>query len=240
MERVIAVEETGNFRDLGGYPTAAGTTRWRRLMRADALADLSDRGRDRLTAIGLRTIVDLREPVEREMDPNAVAGTGAVTHERPLFEGRIDVTTVRGLRGLYRELLEVCGDRIAEVVGVLAAPGALPGVVHCSAGKDRTGLVCAVTLSALGVPDRVVAADYALTAEVLTGEFREKVRARAIAAGMTEQAVAVAMSSPPELMMEVLAGVREEHGGAAAFLFDHGLEPQALERLREAVVAPAR
>jgi protein-tyrosine phosphatase len=236
MERVLDIPVSGNFRDLGGYAMDGGRVRWRTLMRADALSELTDGGRERLGEMGMRTVVDLREPLERELDPDRVDGLGISRFERPLFEDRIDVQTVRGLRGLYRELLEDCGDRMAAAVGALAEPGALPAVVHCSAGKDRTGIVCALTLAAVGVGAEEIAADYALTSEVLVGPIRERVRLRAIAAGMTEQALAVAMDSPPELMLETLEYVEREHSGAAAYLERSGLDAERLEALRLALL----
>jgi protein-tyrosine phosphatase len=236
MDRVLEISVTGNFRDLGGYAMDGGRTRWRTLFRADALSELTDEGRGELGEIGLHTVVDLREALERELDPDLIDGLGIATIERPLFEDRIDVQTVRGLRGLYRELLDGCGDRMAAAVGVLAEPGALPAVVHCSAGKDRTGLVCALALSAVGVSAEDIAADYALTSEVLVGPIRERVRRRAIAAGMTEQAVAVAMDSPPELMLETLDYIESDHGGAATYLETNGLPAERLESLRLALL----
>jgi protein-tyrosine phosphatase len=236
VNRVLEVPVSGNFRDLGGYAMAGGRVRWRTLMRADALSELTEAGRRQLGELGMRTVVDLREPLERELDPDRTAGLGIVQVERPLFENRIDVMTVRGLRGLYRELIDGCGDRIATAIGALAEPGALPGVIHCSAGKDRTGIVCALALAAVGVGAEDLAADYALTAEVLVGAIRERVRRRALAAGMTEQAVAVAMGSPPELMLETLEFVESAHGGAATYLEASGLAPERLESLRLALL----
>lgn len=236
MERVLDIPVSGNFRDLGGYAMDGGTVRWRTLFRADALSELTDDGRDRLGGLGMRTVVDLREALERELDPDRVDGLGLAAIERPLFEERIDVQTVRGLPGLYRELIETCGDRMAAAVGALAEPGALPAVVHCSAGKDRTGIVCALALAAVGVSADDIAADYALTATVLVGPIRERVRRRAIAAGMTEQAVAVAMDSPPELMLETLEHLDRAYGGAASYLEAAGLSPARLESLRLALL----
>jgi protein-tyrosine phosphatase len=234
--RLLAVPGTGNLRDLGGYDAGDGVTRWNALMRADALTDLGTDGRRALAALGVRTVVDLREPVERELDPDAISGLELRVYEQPLFAGRVDLNTVRGLRGLYATALASCGDRFAAVVGVLCEPGALPAIVHCSAGKDRTGLVAALVLSALGVPDVTVAADYALTASYLQGEFLAKVHARAVQAGLTEQALAVALDSPAELMLETLELLRAEYGGAGAYLEHHGLEAGRLELLRSALV----
>jgi protein-tyrosine phosphatase len=71
------------------------------------------------------------------------------------------------LDGLYRFVIDERGSYVAAAVRHLCAPGALPALVHCSAGKDRTGLIVALVLAAAGVPDDVIAADYALSADAL-------------------------------------------------------------------------
>lgn len=237
--RHLEIAGTANVRDLGGYETEDGTIRWGVLLRGDALADLTAEGRAQLARLGLRTVIDLREPIERELDPDAIDGVELDLRELPLIEGRVDLREVQGMRDFYGAVLGRCGPGIAAAVALLAEPETLPALVHCSAGKDRTGILSAVVLAALGVADETIARDYALTERLLRGEVLEKVRARAVAAGLTEQAIAAASSSPPELMLEVLAELREHHGGAAAYLDRFGLPAGALERLRAALLQPS-
>jgi protein-tyrosine phosphatase len=235
-ERHLPIAGTANVRDLGGYDTADGTLRWGVLLRGDALADLEAEGREQLARLGLRTVIDLREPIERELDPDAIDGVGLSLRELPLIGGRVDLHEVQGMRDFYSAVVERCGPGIAAAVALLAEPETLPALIHCSAGKDRTGILSAVVLAALGVADQTIAEDYALTEQLLRGEVLEKVRARALAAGLTEQAIAAASSSPPELMLEVLGEIRERYGGASAYLERFGLPAGALERLRAALV----
>src|SRR5439155_3388377 len=138
----------------------------RGLMRSAALKSLGAPGREALRALSLRTAIDLREPVERELDPPALADLGISVRSWPLVDGALDLHSLRGLPDFYRELLDSCGERFAGAVRLLSRPAALPAVVFCSAGKDRTGLLCALILSALGVDDEDVAADYAFTESV--------------------------------------------------------------------------
>ncbi len=237
--RHLEIAGTANVRDLGGYETEDGTIRWGVLLRGDALADLTAEGRAQLAHLGLRTVIDLREPIERELDPDAIDGVELDLRELPLIEGRVDLREVQGMRDFYGAVLGRCGPGIAAAVTLLAEPETLPALVHCSAGKDRTGILSGVVLAALGVADETIAQDYALTEQLLRGEVLEKVRTRALAAGLTEQAIAAASSSPPELMLEVLAELRERHGGAAAYLERFGLPASALERLRAALLEPS-
>jgi protein-tyrosine phosphatase len=227
---------TSNFRDFGGYPAAGGAIRPGVLMRSAALVDLGVSSQQALRSLGLRTAIDLREPVERDLDPAVLGDSGAELREWPLIAGAIDLTSEISLPELYAEVIERCGDRLAGAVRLLAAPGALPAVFFCSAGKDRTGIVSALLLSSLGVDDETVAGDYALTEAMMQGELRRQVAARARAAGLGEQALAVKLGAPRELILGVLAGVRRTDGGAARYLERHGLERGELEALRLAVV----
>jgi protein-tyrosine phosphatase len=227
---------TYNFRDLGGLPATGGTTRPGRLLRSDALTGLADDGFEALLELGVRTAVDLREPKERRHDPPTLAD-GTVIHHQPIFANAFELNDHAGLPEIYAGMLEHCGDRIAGVIRLLAEPDALPAVIFCSAGKDRTGLVAALTLSALGVPDELVAEEYARTEQVMHGAFRDVLIERSVKAGYNTQALAVKLGSPASLMRETLADLRERHNGAAGYLLDHGLEPQALDRLRHALVS---
>lgn len=173
MNRLIPLEGCFNFRDIGGYPTHDGRrVRWRRLFRSDGLHALTPADvRALRDDVALGQIVDLRSTSELQSE-----GRGLLAHEPiefhhvPLFDGearaqreeRPDVT----LADRYVLLAEFAADRIARVVVTLAAaPG--PAVFHCAAGKDRTGVVSAVVLGLLRVPDEIIVADYAATQDSL-------------------------------------------------------------------------
>ena len=111
------------------------------------------------------------------------------------------------LEEIYIALLE----RSRRVVrprpsGILAQPEALPALMFCSAGKDRTGLVVALTLAAVGVPDEEIVADYVLTERAMANGFRAVIEKRAVAAGISEQEIAVKVGAPPELMRRCSGG----------------------------------
>ena len=234
--RRIALPGMLNLRDLGGYPTSdGGTVRWRTLLRWYALHRLVDTGRATLAGIGLRTVLDLRTDEEAEQAPSALDGTGARVFRVPLFraEDLGDVPPV--LAAVYRHMIDDRGAAIAEAVGRLSLDGALPGLIHCSAGKDRTGLVVALVLEVIGVPDEIIAADYALSAENLNADAAQVMsRIQAISGG--HRVDLGVLGSPPELIIEALARVRDHAGSAAGYLIRHGLTQPAIERLRRTLV----
>jgi protein-tyrosine phosphatase len=222
-----------NFRDLGGLRTAWGVTRHGRLMRSEALPALGDLRT--LDGLALKTAIDLREPVERRVDPVDLSSADVRVRELPVLGGDVDAHSADGLLELYREILDTCGQRLTAAIGALCEPGALPAVVFCSAGKDRTGLVCGLALSALGAADDDVTGDFAQSGPNVAGPFRAMLEARAERAGMTAQALAVKLDAPPELMQHSLAYIRERHVTVAAYLLRHGLEASDLERLGRAL-----
>jgi protein-tyrosine phosphatase len=234
---VISVSGTFNLRDLGGLPVrGGGETRARQLFRSGGIAELTEDGAEQLRSLGLHTIVDLREPIEDNTLPPVLDDLAPAHRANPIYRREFDIRRYDGLGALYADVLDRAGDRLAGAIAILAGPGALPALVHCSAGKDRTGLVVGLLLSALGVPTDAVAADYALSERYFVGEARERALARAAAAGMGAQRFAVISHSPPELMFDVLGRVQRSHGSAEAYLLAHGLSAEALDRLRADLV----
>jgi len=235
--RAVPLEGVHNFRDVGGYETADGRiTRERRLFRSDALHNLDDDARLRLDELDVRTVVDLRSDEERAAFPDAVGERTLV--EQPIFadvqfaDPRSTVAAPSNLPEIYDLMIDRCGDRLAAAVKALAAPDALPAVVHCAAGKDRTGVVTGLVLAAVGVPNDVVAADYAATGLFLTPAFIE-----VLAAG-SQAADESMLGSEAEYMQALLARIDAEHGGAAAYLRAHGVTDGELERLRAELTEP--
>jgi hypothetical protein len=161
-----------NVRDLGGLPTTdRRVIRRGAIVRADKLTGLTVAGWAALVAHGVRTAVDLRNPIEHQLDA-ATRPSDLTTISLPL-EDLTDTAfwerwrPVSGTPLYYAAFLEHAQPRIAAVLAAIAEaePGGV--VVHCAAGRDRTGLVTLVLLSALGVPPEVIIADYALSADGL-------------------------------------------------------------------------
>jgi protein-tyrosine phosphatase len=236
MPRRIPLPGTVNMRDVGGYPTSdGGTVRWRTLLRSDALSRLDDTGRAALAGFGLRTVVDLRTSEEAENAPSALDGTSARVFHVPLLRAEDFDGLPPELAEVYRRMVDNRGEALARAVGTLATADALPGLVHCSAGKDRTGLVVALVLDLLGVPDEIIAADYATSAENLDTEAAHVVsQIQAITGGYRVDLGL--LGSPPELILQSLARVRGQAGSVISYLVRHGLPRDAIEGLRRALV----
>ncbi len=243
-ERVIALPGLHNLRDLGGYATAAGgAIPWRRLLRADSPHRLDRAGAAGLEAEGLGTVVDLRTAAELSEAPNPFAARPTVTYAHlPVFDALAPATlAARGgqepLAAFYRDMLDHRHEALREILIVIA--GARPGAVlfHCTAGKDRTGLIAALLLGLADVAPEDILADYAMTEALiapLVAEFLAAARAR----GGDTVAYARLLRAPATTMEATLDHLGRRYGGVRGYLRHIGLpagDIAALEdRLRAA------
>lgn len=218
-----------NYRDLGGHPVPGGRLRTGQLYRSSAVVGLDE---EAAAALGLRTAVDLRESGEREAEPATLGG--AVVHLVPVIDADPDVPLK--LPAFCRWIVERRGEVFATAVGLLAH-GELPAVFFCSAGKDRTGMLAGILLSALGVADDAVIANYAESERLIPASYFELAAVRSERAGLRGTITASDFGSPPELITAVLGRIRERHGNAAQYLVDHGLPAADLDLLRRRLTA---
>ncbi|HEY3981994.1 MAG TPA: tyrosine-protein phosphatase [Streptosporangiaceae bacterium] len=230
-ERRIAVPRCPNLRDLGGYPAAGGrTTRWRTLLRSGSLRPAGADAVGALAEYGLRTVIDLRTAAEADRAPSPpgiAARTMLVSLLGPEVRG-----LPPGLEPVYRYVIEERGDQVGSAISALARPGALPALVHCAAGKDRTGIVIGLVLAVLGVPDEIIAADYALSSGYLGAQAAAIVGDVQDRAGLDRQATAGLLASPPALILDVLARARDAAGTVEGYLLAHGVSGADLGTLR--------
>lgn len=243
--RRVPLAGTFNFREVGGYPiSGGGTVRRGLLYRSCALHRVDEAGRERLRELGIRTVIDLRDADERDRLPDMLDGVGAENVHRPMFDQRPlpiagDAASMPSLAEIYGFMVSDRAAAIAAAVAALAEPESLPAVVHCAAGKDRTGIVVALTLAALGVPDQVIATDYSATEMFLDTDARELLRSDVAPMSSEQVATSEAMlAAKPELILAVLERVKDA-GGAEAFLIANGVGSSAIARLRSALVEPA-
>jgi protein-tyrosine phosphatase len=177
-ERRLALTGAVNFRDIGGYRSADGRTlKWGAVLRSDSLAELTEADQAAVRALALRSLFDLRHESERSERPNQLgAGAGPRNHAIGFFPNGSEalMSGVRartlskdearaGLLGMYRHLPVAHAPVYAQLLQTLLVPGALPALVHCTSGKDRTGFGIAVLMLALGVPRETILEDYVLT-----------------------------------------------------------------------------
>lgn len=237
IERRIALQGSTNFRDIGGYATRSGaTTRWKRLYRSDALARLTDDDIMVLTPLQMATLIDLRSAQELETSgPSRLVSEYGVAHRHmpflPESTNSIDPENIPPLSELYVLMVERGAPTIRTVFDALADNTTYPAVVHCTAGKDRTGVTIALLLRTLGVSDEVIVADYALTDGYLA-EGIERLRA----AGLGEQYSRVPpalLRAHAETMAGFLATVDARFGGTDKLLADVGVLPGTQEEIRQ-------
>jgi protein-tyrosine phosphatase len=240
MKSSTLIPGTYNSRDLGGLPATGGDVRVATIIRSDAPLNLGVPGRAALRELGVRTAIDLRQPVERRLDPPDFEDLGLDVRRLPILGEGFKRATELTMGEVYRHVLQERGANLTAVLRVLAEPDATPAIVFCSAGKDRTGLVSALILGALGVDEDAIVADYALTEQNMRGPFLEWITRRARAAGINEQELAVKVGSSPILMRESLDWLREHHGGPVGFLRHHGMTDPELAALRGRLIEPRR
>ena len=242
----LPLEGADNARDLGGYPAAGGrTTKSGVFLRSDALDGLTEADREALRAYGVRLILDLRGDTEARRAPDpAIDGAEyrrvsiideANSRAAEIAEGETkEMAFPENMGVLYVERLRNGGALFADAVRALAfCPGV--GLFHCSAGKDRTGVVAMLLLKLCGVPDEDVIRDYSVTEGYMQAKFAA---ARAMMRDMGVEAVGAMFSSAPKNMEMALAYL-EELGGAEAYLTAHGLEPEAVAAVRRKLLGDA-
>lgn len=234
--RCIALDGCHNFRDLGGYPTRGGrTVRWRRVFRSDALHHLTAADVLRLRDdLRLGTVIDLRSTHELDHDGRGLLAEATIAFQHvPLFDGEHVGDEARraeiGLADRYVLLAEFAHDRIGRVLRALAdADG--PAVYHCAAGKDRTGVISAILLGLLDVPDEVIVADYVATQDnldVIIARLMETEGYRKMFAALPPDT----LHAEPATMESFLTRLRERHGSFAGYACAAGLDDAHRARL---------
>lgn len=221
-----------NFRDVGGLPASGGVTRAGVLFRSGNLAGLDSAGREELVGLGIRRVVDLRADDEVAVEPSRVADLDLETIRIPLFLGSVASFFVedRSLADVYRGLVDESADRMVEVVRAVLE-GA-PALVHCTVGKDRTGVAVALLLDAVGVEHDAIVADYARTEQLLPARRNARVLAYLRSVHPDARHLEdLATRSPAPVMQALLEDVRERFGSAAGYLVAHGLRRDEVDAL---------
>ncbi len=235
--RPFPVEGTYNFRGMTGYPAADGRVRNAKLFRSDALHRLNDVGRNQLSDLGIGLIIDLRDRTELEKSPSRLEGLPVDVRHNPIFEeGNVPGgKEIAGLLDIYLLMVRNHASQLTQAVRLIADSGTTPVLVHCTAGKDRTGLVIALALLAAGVDREQVILDYTASEENLRGEWSEAMLA-AVAAhpdfnNAGSELHSIISASPAQVLRSALDLVDELYGSPAGLLKAHGFSDDDLNRL---------
>jgi protein-tyrosine phosphatase len=221
--RAIPLERGSNLRDLGGYPAGDGRrVRFGCLFRSAALADLSPADKERVGALGIRTVCDFRGVEERKRAPMPIAGaeTISLAVEPSVGAGLRDILATREatgedlmtlLRRAYEDYALGCTAQFARFFALILEPARLPLLYHCSAGKDRTGFASALVLAALGAGWDMIAHDYLATNRLWR---RDTVPSRDLSPALAE----VLLGAHLELLEDAFAAIRRTDGSIDAYL----------------------
>ena len=246
-ERRVDLGGPLNFRDLGGYRTGSGSLiPWGRLFRSDSLHRLTELDGVALHELGIRTALDFR--AHDELTEIGIGRLGDLeirhlhlpTTDRALHvQPRADWTPPSSAAEVYLNMMEHGAAAYAAALEALAGPDTLPAVFFCMAGKDRTGVFSAVVLGLLGVDDRDIVADYALTHEVID-EIHARTREQR--PGIDDE---VWSRLPPDIvgahattMNGLLGLVRDRWGSIGGYVDAIGVDAATVDRLRAALVTP--
>ncbi len=259
MTRWIELQGLVNLRDLGGLPTEdGGVIAPRRLLRSDNLQQLTRSDLQTLAGLGLSDVIDLRSDYEDEHEgPGPILGTGVKVQRFSMFrenapgigEEKPDVRSevlpeqalpwvdlvpdVQLEDPVATHYFGYLSDRPDSVVAALRTIADAPGaaLVHCAAGKDRTGTIVALALSVAGVPREEIVADYALTSERVGKIVDRLLSSETYAPNLIGRPVAshLTHARTMETLLDHLDG---EFGGVEPMLFTLGWSPDDSERLR--------
>ncbi len=254
-DRFVQLPTAVNLRDIGGYRTADGRqVRSGLVYRAGSLADLSVVDQQGLVDLGLRHVIDLRTPKELEQRPDRLPATlqrgwvhvpvyvennsSEFIKRMVLHRGRVDRALAEG----YCELIDRRAHVFGDILTRLSRPDGLPVLIHCTAGKDRTGIAIALLLLALGVPERDVVADYSFTnhhaAEIRRASDHDMSRLKRF--GFSEAAIQPLVIADPDNMRSMLTHLRDTYGDVRDYLTQQaGVSETSLQRLRELLLDPA-
>lgn len=245
-----------NFRDIGGLPTGSGgVVRPGIIYRSEGPASFEPVHREELAALNIKLVCDLRSEGERDKDPNDWANAARLLNLDVTADLRVKTNngwealrkdqspeTVRAaLVGNYASIPTALLPHLAHLVESIVN-GETPMLVHCTAGKDRTGVMIALLLRAVGVPEDVVIADYERS-----DVFARNLRLRG---GIEEQFNEAFGFVPSQGLIDAMIGVdvaflnaafatiTDEFGSLDAYFAAAGIDAALLGRFREAMVAP--
>jgi protein-tyrosine phosphatase len=240
--RRIPLEGAINFRDLGGYPALGGrTTRWNTIYRSDSLAELTESDRRAFATLGIRTVCDFRLSGEVARKPNRLPEGHAIREVAIGFipegtldmlssidAGRYDAADIeREVLVHYRKFVRDHTAEYRQLFDAILSEGALPLLMHCTSGKDRTGFAAAAVLKAVGVSRDTIVADYALT-----NDYRRDI-SHLFSNRLSPDVVGTLTHANPRYIHAALDEIETAYGSTQDWLAALGVDEQGRNRLVE-------
>jgi protein-tyrosine phosphatase len=242
---LIALTGTLNLRDLGGWPTRSGDhVAWGMLYRSDRLSDLTPGDHDVLDEFGITTVIDLRYEAEADQHPSNLWSSvdrhlhvpmgGDLADQRTFIEralaGEFDGITDHDVGESYIDFLTGHANDFGTAVEALSSGG--PSLFHCTAGKDRTGLLSMLLLRTVGVADVDVLRDFTLSNEYRADRRIAQLRPVFVDHGLEIERFRPALSAPAPALVRAMAWLDEQHGSTAAYLAGPCGVAEPVERLQ--------
>lgn len=228
---ILDVAGVRNARGIAGLRVVdGGEIRPGALLRSATLQYLEPAGAEALSDYGVSLVIDLRSDQEREDWPSKWSPTNGRTIIVPL-KPEADPTAGHGkhLAQVYRGIIDQFGDRLVLILREIADNDGAT-LVHCAAGKDRTGVVVALLLALLDVRSDDILANYEISRELLGEDFLAYLGASPEA--QTRGMARGSLDSSPQLMAETFDYIQAQHGTVMAYLSKHGLTEVEVTRLR--------
>lgn len=237
------LEGIHNFRELAAYRLRdGGTIRPGRVFRSGGLELMTPADARVLSReLGIRTVLDLRHPDEIAGTPGSHPLSDRVVRLSIFSESQPQEDLIAELNGLYGpgpsprryfHYLEIGGDRLARAFELFADEANYPILVHCTAGKDRTGVLLGMVMDVLGCPDDDIAHEYGLS-NASIDRLIAYLRASGRQLEGTDAEIRARLGTPPERMAGFIELLREHHTSAARFFEGQGVAPSSIARVRE-------
>jgi protein-tyrosine phosphatase len=243
--RHIQLEGCFNVRDVGGYRAQRGATvRWNRLYRAGGPHQATRDDIEVLRSLEITTVIDLRTRDEiRERDGYAAQLAPHASHSLPMTDVLpAETDLARWTDPVFvadhcYTMLTRAPDVVAEALRILTDPSAYPVLIHCSAGKDRTGVLVAIVLGVLGVEEHTIVQDYALSATAMVALLRHFEHAAPEAQERLHPHAPAIRAADPVAMAEFISRLRASHGSFEGYAASLGIT-SAVPHVRAALLAP--
>ncbi len=230
-----------NFRDVGGVPVGSDRqVAYKRLFRSDTLQFLTPSDVTVLTrTVGLRSDIDLRLSFELEAEGRGpLEDTDVTLHHLPFFvEGAHQTGSATPILrkddpvvSHYLDYLISSPRSVAGIISILSRQESIPAIIHCAAGKDRTGIAVAMTLAALGCTPEAIAQEYSAGSEHIPAVM-DRLRTMRSYGDSLANLHSDALLTPPEYIARFFEGVTSAYGGPLDFLRANGVTDQELENL---------
>jgi len=234
-ERMISLEKMANTRDLGGYETQGGTySKAHKYIRASSPANATKKDIQTLKDYGIKAVIDLRSDFEKEHQKNPFQKEADIDfYEVNLFDSTKasivpeEVKQYKDLGGVYIYTLEGMKKNFKKIFDIFLKYPYEGVMFHCSAGKDRTGMVAALLLDLIGCHEYDIVKDYSESYEN-NKEINEELLAM-----MKNEEAKQYLNSSPRYMMEFLDYLREHYGSSKEYLIEIGLSYDEIEQIIE-------